>query len=470
MASSARGRRKNLICCRQCCPQGVIYSKDESLVNACRAGHVTCVKACLRAGADVNGWYPGYSCYPTPSAVAIHHRNADCVEVLIEAGAVISISELKEARENGDKRCVNLLLEDGADAEMIMCSAAKAGRCNILELLIKAGADVNKYGALVFAASSTQLDSLKCVNRLLQAGADVNKISKVKNCIGFSFLEYKTALLAAVQKKSLEIVKLLLKAGADVDMKSEFDGTALYGAARSGSKQCVALLLKAGADVNIVDNYGTTALFGAAAGNCTQCVEALLKAGANVNIKSTSYGTALFFGVETGSVECVDLLLKAGADVNVTTDIKGNTVLHQTMRSLKGVKKVLQEGIKVNIRNEDGVNALTYLVGDFAKDHLFSWEKVVPKKEFARLLFVAGETTDETRVKEVPEYLRQPEDINLMNICRETIRKHLLQMSRMNLIYKIHRLGLPNLMASYLLYDVTLDEDTDTDGDSNNEY
>ena len=73
------------------------------------------------------------------------------------------------------------------------------------------------------------------------------------------------------------------------------------------------------------------------------------------------------------------------------------------------------------------------------------------------LLFAAGENVDETKVEKVPYYLKQSKDISLINICRETIRKHLLQMSDVNLVHKVLRLSLPSLMTSYLLYDVAVE-------------
>ena len=77
------------------------------------------------------------------------------------------------------------------------------------------------------------------------------------------------------------------------------------------------------------------------------------------------------------------------------------------------------------------------------------------------LFFAAGETVDESNIREVSEYLSLSAEISLMNICRETIRKHLLPMSDVNLFVRVPRLPLPRLMTSYLLYDVTLDYDED---------
>ena len=66
---------------------------------------------------------------------------------------------------------------------------------------------------------------------------------------------------------------------------------------------------------------------------------------------------------------------------------------------------------------------------------------------------------DENRVIEVPDYLKPSVEIRLMNICREAIRKHLLQMSDVNLFSRIPKLGLPTMLSQYLLYDVFLDDD-----------
>ena len=88
------------------------------------------------------------------------------------------------------------------------------------------------------------------------------------------------------------------------------------------------------------------------------------------------------------------------------------------------------------------------------------------------MLFAAGESVDQTKVKKVPHYLKPSAEIYLKNICRETNRKHLLQMNDVNLFVRVPQLGLPHLMTSYLLHDVTLDdeeEDNEDNSDSDND-
>ena len=64
--------------------------------------------------------------------------------------------------------------------------------------------------------------------------------------------------------------------------------------------------------------------------------------------------------------------------------------------------------------------------------------------------------------------MEQEVALNLKHLCRETIRKHLLQLDpHENLFHRVPRLGLPALLQRYLLYNQTLDDD---DQDQDNDY
>ena len=256
---------------------------------------------------------------------------------------------------------------------------------------------------------------------------------------------------------SIQCVDLLLKAGTDVNFADNDGRTALFYAVFERSVQSIKQLLNTGADLKMKEHCGITALFDAVWKESATCIELLLQEGADVNIRDKRGKTALFEGIHSDECEGVDLLLKVGADVNAT-DKMGNSLLHEAPSCLKGIRKVLDEGVKVNVRNNHGFNALTFHLknikdGDKTDDKL--------DKKFVQLLFAAGEIIDESKLKKVPDCLKKSEEISLMNICRETIRKHLLQMSNVNLFVRVPRLPLPQLMTSYLLYDVTLNEEED---------
>ena len=57
------------------------------------------------------------------------------------------------------------------------------------------------------------------------------------------------------------------------------------------------------------------------------------------------------------------------------------------------------------------------------------------------------------------------EEMSLMDLSRQCIRKHLLQMSPVNLFVRVPQLGLPTLLQEYLLFNVALDDDDDDDDD-----
>ena len=67
------------------------------------------------------------------------------------------------------------------------------------------------------------------------------------------------------------------------------------------------------------------------------------------------------------------------------------------------------------------------------------------------------------------DHLNGEQTLNLRHICRETIRKHLLNLDpHTHLFDRMPRLGLPSLLTRYLLYYKSLDDDVDgtSNGDS----
>ena len=187
--------------------------------------------------------------------------------------------------------------------------------------------------------------------------------------------------------------------------------------------------------------------------------------------------TLLFYAVTSESPERIKYLLAKGADVNKIYAYDRNLLFvrpdqifyrgyipigpyaimchcgpRSNLRTLDNIKILLREGIKVNVKDEDGMTALDYFL--FLCEAINQTSK---EREYAMLLFAAGDTVDETQVK-VANYLKPPaESQSLKNICRETIRKHLLQMSDVNLFARVPQLSLKRELTSYLLYDVTLD-------------
>ena len=237
-----------------------------------------------------------------------------------------------------------------------LTKAAGNGHDKCVNLLIKAGANVNKQGEDVNTALVNAIINghEKCVNLLLKAGAGVNLVCGSETAL--------TAVAGSGHHKCLE---LLIKAGSDVNGLHGKDGdnneddddddggggdgdddggsydsdTVISGSTRlittidKGHWECAKLLVKAGADVNITTKGGAIAIATAAAKGCEQCVKLLIDSAANLDettdIESEYFGSQVWSAViAAASNDCegtLDLLLKA------FTDADGEALLKASM-------------------------------------------------------------------------------------------------------------------------------------------
>ena len=120
-----------------------------------------------------------------------------------------------------------------------------------------------------------------------------------------------------------------------------------------------------------------------------------------------------------------------------------SVLLMASFANSKCVKLLLKSGLRINTR-----------------DMSFISDKVV--KEF----HAAGVTS--IRHNQIPDYVKQEDEKrHLKHLCRVRIRNHLLELDpHQNLFLRVPQLGLPKSLASYLLYDVTVDDVSD---DSDND-
>ena len=121
-----------------------------------------------------------------------------------------------------------------------LIKAAENGFDKCVELLINAGADLNKADHNIYATAliqASRYDWHKCVKLLIEAGADVNAADFINN----------TALMSAVADN------------ADL-FSSDLNDTDLFHLG-SSRIQCVQLLLAAGAHVNKTNVHSQSALY-----------------------------------------------------------------------------------------------------------------------------------------------------------------------------------------------------------------
>ncbi len=242
-------------------------------------------------------WFSGMN---RELAVAVSDLERSKVARLLQTGADIN-ARASDSRAHGRTllqmaigyewglESIQILLASGADlaardrlgntALTLACQSDLGPDRAVVELLIRAGANVNAHGArgmtpLMCAAlhdASGQLLQL-----LLAASADV----AARDRMGW------TALMHATRKRreSIEVVRMLMAAGAQVRATHKYGGTALLNAALNGHTQTVRLLIRAGANVNACDDASWTPLLCASMNGHLQTVIALVQAGADANV------------------------------------------------------------------------------------------------------------------------------------------------------------------------------------------
>ncbi|XP_008791721.2 ankyrin-3-like [Phoenix dactylifera] len=193
-----KGRRAEVVL-REEAPDEVRVEYDElrtdvsALFLAAHAGHLPLVRKLLEAGADVNlRLFRGYA-----TTAAAREGRAEVVEVLLKAGASQPACEeaVVEACCHGRARLVELLM--GSDlvrphvAVHALVSAAARGFVDVVDTLIKCGVDPNATDRMLL--------------RSLKPSLHTNV-----NC---------TAIVAAIVSRQVAVVRRLLQAGVRKETK-----------------------------------------------------------------------------------------------------------------------------------------------------------------------------------------------------------------------------------------------------------
>jgi len=136
---------------------------------------------------------------------------------------------------------VNESASETTDPTTPLMLATEYGKENIVELLIKHGAQIDstdRNGNTALINATKYPNGIAIVNRLLRIGANVN----ASNCDGV------TPLMVGVKSGSEEMVRTILDNRPNLEARANDGDTALLIAAREGFKPIVLLLLEDGAE------------------------------------------------------------------------------------------------------------------------------------------------------------------------------------------------------------------------------
>ena len=281
-------------------------------------------------------WAETVRCSDDPCFVALRHDDAKTLQRNLAEGR--SISEqfhagrtfLHLAAELGAQRCVEVLLEHGADLEAktefggttALMLAIWRGNVQISRLLLRKGAQL-RYEWTPSCNTDSKLKEQKFYEQLASEAQ-----RKMASLIPFPIRDQTEELVRGMTEASrrtrevyaleechdLQTLQLLVdEYGCDVNHHDGCGYWPLKSFAEAGDAAAVKFLLEHDANPNFTTT-GDTALHTAVSVNSTECVKLLLEAGADPNRQDVD-GWVAMCGVS--SHEVLDLLLKHGADPNI---------------------------------------------------------------------------------------------------------------------------------------------------------
>mmetsp|Transcript_7576 Transcript_7576/g.22726 ORF Transcript_7576/g.22726 Transcript_7576/m.22726 type:complete len:402 (+) Transcript_7576:154-1359(+) len=294
---------------------------------------------------------------PLLAACAGNCQNAS--KALMDAGASLTLADEGENTplhwlvRRDAVELVKLALQKGAPidalnalSETALLTGVKLGKRNVVELLLKEGATVQRdsigskaptnktacHFAMQYGAEGGDAaDACAILAAILKKKPDVNAVDGEKR----SALHY-----AVVNDDLLPAVKELISAGAAVGQPDWSGQTPIHWACFLGASQNVKALLDAKAAADAVDDHRRTALHRAAESNNEVCVSMLLD-GAHVALDAVDVDgySALHYAARAGALSCVKRLLEGGANRHLVSasgacaiDVTVDKNIHELLR------------------------------------------------------------------------------------------------------------------------------------------
>jgi ankyrin repeat protein len=331
---------------------------QTALMEVARTGNVEAAELLVKHGAKVNAKerWGGQTALMWASA----RRHPQMMQFLISKGADVNASSIDrdyQRHVTAEGRPKNL--DSGGFTPLLYAARENCAAC--VKVLLDNKADINLpdpdgVSPLLLAIMNTNWDLAK---QLITAGADVNEWDMFGEAPLFTAIGLRNQVTSGKasidplnETKGIAIVRLLLERGANSNMQLFFRPANVRGA---------------------TNTRGSTPLIRAVNNADMEVMKLLLEHGADVNLMMADRQTAIM-AVLTGrapeaqALEMIRILHDAGADVNVIAlvnhreESRGGTALHYAVRKRykEVIKKLVEYGIDMNAKDQDGLTALDY--------------------------------------------------------------------------------------------------------------
>ncbi|MGO0306085.1 ankyrin repeat domain-containing protein [Endozoicomonas acroporae] len=276
---------------------------EHLLAVALKNEHTDAVRLLIDYQADVNAVEHNGE---TILHIAARMRRTEDFQMLVRAGADIN-NVLSTAVRKGDALLLGYLISTKPSQPALnnaLREAAEQGQTRCLEILIRAGANALDR-ALYIAVLSGDIEARRILE---QHGANII-----------------TVIHTAAREGSLEFFNLQLN-WSHINETNEEGQTPLHITAANGHSGCLERLLEINREkVNARSNSGETALHLAACNGHGKCLSPLIENGANLNATNNNGETALHLAAGKGHKAIINVLLEIKPSLAKEKDNAGST-------------------------------------------------------------------------------------------------------------------------------------------------
>ncbi|WP_257294942.1 ankyrin repeat domain-containing protein [Endozoicomonas sp. YOMI1] len=343
----------------------------------------------VNAGFNINADCDGRG--GTMLAHAAKKQNWELVEFLLAKGANPDDqigdngTALHLAVRLGRPDIIDMLMKHGADINArdkykrrtVLHLVAESGQREILDKLLQHNADVNaqdnngRTPLCLLNCANSQRDTVKYfMNTLIDNQADVNhrdRDGRTPLTILVNRLGHQSVIKYAIDT--------LIQHGADVNVRDEEGFTPLHFAAKNGQLELFNHLLEKGADKYARTNSGQMVLEIARSNgqNTAKMLESLDNAGLDVSEPCDSEGrTMVAYAAKNRQWKLVDSLISRGAEIDLweNEEYKYTSLHYAALTDQKDiVSELLKRNANANLPHIDGNSAIHFAVSDFNWHH-----------------------------------------------------------------------------------------------------